>query len=151
MARSGLEGLSDALGGLGSGSEPGVLAPLPENPLDNANPAAEDCVSLRTANRSDQTYHWGCRIRPSKSLTVWDSNTWPTGLQCQLVSNILSGDRFIAVKGKTYGRATRHPTLRVAQHLGTNAVVGVRFATSVLMGGAAELLAYGTAIVVEDE
>jgi len=38
-----------------------------------------------------------------------------------------------------------------AQRLGANAVVQVRFATSVLMGGAAELLAYGTAVVVEDE
>jgi uncharacterized protein YbjQ (UPF0145 family) len=38
-----------------------------------------------------------------------------------------------------------------AQRLGANAVVGVRFATSVLMGGAAELLAYGTAVVVENE
>ncbi|MCX8109464.1 MAG: YbjQ family protein [Verrucomicrobiae bacterium] len=37
-----------------------------------------------------------------------------------------------------------------AQRLGANAVVGVRFATSVLMGGAAELLAYGTAVVVQD-
>ncbi len=38
-----------------------------------------------------------------------------------------------------------------AQRLGANAVVEVRFATSVLMGGAAELLAYGTAVVIEDE
>ena len=38
-----------------------------------------------------------------------------------------------------------------AQRLGANAVVEVRFATSVLMGGAAELLAHGTAVVVEDE
>ena len=38
-----------------------------------------------------------------------------------------------------------------AQRLGANAVVGVRFATSVLMGGAAELLAYGTAVVLADE
>jgi len=38
-----------------------------------------------------------------------------------------------------------------AQRLGANAVVGVRFATSVLMGGAAELLAYGTAVVIDDE
>jgi uncharacterized protein YbjQ (UPF0145 family) len=38
-----------------------------------------------------------------------------------------------------------------AQRLGANAVVGIRFTTSVLMGGAAELLAYGTAVVVEDE
>ncbi len=38
-----------------------------------------------------------------------------------------------------------------AQRLGANAVVEVRFATSLLMGGAAELLSYGTAVVVEDE
>ena len=38
-----------------------------------------------------------------------------------------------------------------AKRLGANAVVGIRFATSVLMGGAAELLAYGTAVVIEDE
>ena len=38
-----------------------------------------------------------------------------------------------------------------ARRLGANAVVEVRFATSVLMGGAAELLAYGTAVVVDDE
>ena len=35
-----------------------------------------------------------------------------------------------------------------AEKLGANAVVAVRFATSELMGGAAELLAYGTAVVV---
>jgi len=36
-----------------------------------------------------------------------------------------------------------------AQKLGANAVVEIRFATSMLMGGAAEILAYGTAVVVE--
>jgi uncharacterized protein YbjQ (UPF0145 family) len=34
---------------------------------------------------------------------------------------------------------------------GANAVVGVRFATSEMMEHAAELLAYGTAVVIEDE
>ena len=38
-----------------------------------------------------------------------------------------------------------------AQTLGANAVIGVRFSTSVIMGGAAELLAYGTAVILEDE
>jgi len=38
-----------------------------------------------------------------------------------------------------------------AQTLGANAVIGVRFSTSVIMGGAAELLAYGTAVIVQDE
>jgi len=37
-----------------------------------------------------------------------------------------------------------------ASRLGANAVIGTRFATSVLMGGAAELLAYGTAVIIED-
>ncbi len=36
-----------------------------------------------------------------------------------------------------------------AEEMGANAVVGLRFATSTLMGGAAELLAYGTAVVLE--
>ena len=38
-----------------------------------------------------------------------------------------------------------------AEELGANAVIATRFTTSVLMGGAAELLAIGTAVVVEDE
>ena len=37
-----------------------------------------------------------------------------------------------------------------AEELGANAVIAARFTTSVLMGGAAELLAIGTAVVVED-
>jgi uncharacterized protein YbjQ (UPF0145 family) len=36
-----------------------------------------------------------------------------------------------------------------AEQVGANAVVQLRFATSTLMGGAAELLAYGTAVMVE--
>lgn len=38
-----------------------------------------------------------------------------------------------------------------AEALGANAIVSVRIATSVVMGGAAEMLAYGTAVTVEDE
>ena len=38
-----------------------------------------------------------------------------------------------------------------AQSLGANAVIATRFTTSVMMGGAAELLAVGTAVIVEDE
>lgn len=36
-----------------------------------------------------------------------------------------------------------------AQKLGANAIVEVRFATSMVMTSAAEILAYGTAVVVE--
>jgi uncharacterized protein YbjQ (UPF0145 family) len=38
-----------------------------------------------------------------------------------------------------------------AEELGANAIIAARFTTSVLMGGAAELLAIGTAVVIEDE
>ncbi len=36
-----------------------------------------------------------------------------------------------------------------AEKLGANAVVSMRFITASIMGGAAELLAYGTAVIVE--
>jgi len=38
-----------------------------------------------------------------------------------------------------------------AERLGANAIVTTRFTTSVMMGGAAELLAIGTAVVIEPE
>jgi uncharacterized protein YbjQ (UPF0145 family) len=38
-----------------------------------------------------------------------------------------------------------------ARSLGANAIVEVRFSTSEVMTAAAELLAFGTAVVVEDE
>ena len=38
-----------------------------------------------------------------------------------------------------------------AEELGADAVISTRFATSMLMQGAAELLAYGTAVVTQDE
>ncbi|MBN2431738.1 MAG: YbjQ family protein [Acidobacteria bacterium] len=38
-----------------------------------------------------------------------------------------------------------------AGELSANAIVDVRFMTSMLMAGAAELLAFGTAVVVENE
>jgi len=38
-----------------------------------------------------------------------------------------------------------------AEKLGANAIVTIRFTTSSMMQGAAELLCYGTAVVVENE
>ena len=38
-----------------------------------------------------------------------------------------------------------------AQSLGANGVIEIRFSTSMVMAGAAELLVYGTAVVTEDE
>jgi uncharacterized protein YbjQ (UPF0145 family) len=37
-----------------------------------------------------------------------------------------------------------------AESLGANAIIATRFTTSVMMGGAAELLAIGTAVIIED-
>ena len=41
--------------------------------------------------------------------------------------------------------------IEAANGLGANAVLGVRYSTSAVMSGASEILAYGTAAVVEDE
>lgn len=38
-----------------------------------------------------------------------------------------------------------------AQQLGANAILTTRFTTSVILGGAAELLAVGTAVLIEPE
>ncbi len=58
---------------------------------------------------------------------------------------------------RAYGRllqASREEALRRmmedATSLGANAIVSVRFGTSVVMGGAAEMLAYGTAVTIEN-
>ena len=68
------------------------------------------------------------------------------------LKNIVGGEIFEYTK--LMGEAREQALDRMtgeAQMLGANAVIGVRFSTSVIMGGAAELLAYGTAVVVEDE
>ena len=41
--------------------------------------------------------------------------------------------------------------IEAAEQLGANAVVAPRFTTSMVMSGAAELLATGTAVIVEDD
>lgn len=38
-----------------------------------------------------------------------------------------------------------------AERLGANAIVATRFTTSVIVGGAAELLAVGTAVIIETD
>ncbi|MGB9664897.1 MAG: YbjQ family protein, partial [Ignavibacteria bacterium] len=40
---------------------------------------------------------------------------------------------------------------RNAEELGANAIISVRFGTSYVMQNAAEIIAYGTAVIVEDE
>jgi len=67
------------------------------------------------------------------------------------LKNIVGGE--IYEYTKLMGEAREQALDRMkseAKMLGANAVVGLRFTTSVIMGGAAELLAYGTAVMVED-
>jgi uncharacterized protein YbjQ (UPF0145 family) len=69
-----------------------------------------------------------------------------------LLRNIVGGEitDYTKLMGESREQSLDRMTAE-AQRLGANAVVEVRFATSLLMGGAAELLAYGTAVVLEDE
>jgi len=66
--------------------------------------------------------------------------------------NIVGGE--IAEYTKLFAESREQAIDRMveeARSLGANAVVEVRFMTSMVMQAAAELLAYGTAVVIEDE
>jgi uncharacterized protein YbjQ (UPF0145 family) len=65
--------------------------------------------------------------------------------------NIVGGE--VHEYGKLMAESREQSLDRMSQEaveLGANAIVTARFTTSVMMGGAAELLAIGTAVVVED-
>ena len=69
-----------------------------------------------------------------------------------LFKNMIGGE--IRAYAKLLEDSREEALLRMmqdAEGLGANAVVSVRIATSVVMAGAAEMLAYGTAVTVEDE
>ncbi len=66
--------------------------------------------------------------------------------------NIVGGE--IAEYTKLFAEAREQAIDRMVEEatgLGANAIVEVRFSTSMVMSAAAELLAYGTAVVVEPE
>jgi uncharacterized protein YbjQ (UPF0145 family) len=65
--------------------------------------------------------------------------------------NIIGGE--VTEYTKLLGEAREQALDRMveeAKSLGANAVISMRFSTSQVMNGAAELLAYGTGVVVED-
>lgn len=69
-----------------------------------------------------------------------------------VLRNIVGGE--VSEYTKMMGEAREQALDRMveeAEELGANAVITTRFVTSMLMAGAAELLAYGTAVVVEDD
>jgi len=66
------------------------------------------------------------------------------------VKNVVGGE--ISDYTKLMGESREQAIDRMveeAQELGANAVVGVRFSTSEVMDSAAEILVYGTAVMVE--
>lgn len=65
-----------------------------------------------------------------------------------LVGGELTGYTELLVEAR---RQALERMLAQAEQLGANAVVNVRFTTSAITQGAAELYAYGTAVVVDQE
>ena len=67
-----------------------------------------------------------------------------------VLRNVVGGE--ISEYTKLFGEAREQALDRMveeAEGLGANAVIEVRFSTSMVMNAAAELLAYGTAVVLE--
>ncbi|NLW50193.1 MAG: YbjQ family protein [Candidatus Brocadiaceae bacterium] len=67
-----------------------------------------------------------------------------------VLRNVVGGE--IPEYTKLLGEAREQALDRMiqnAEELGANAIIGVRFATSTVTTGAAELLAYGTAVILE--
>jgi uncharacterized protein YbjQ (UPF0145 family) len=67
-----------------------------------------------------------------------------------LLRNLVGGE--ILEYTKMLGEAREQAVDRMleeAEGLGANAVVGVRFQTSMVMAGASEMLCYGTAVTIE--
>lgn len=65
--------------------------------------------------------------------------------------NVVGGE--IREYTKLLAESREHAIDRMVEQavgLGANAIVGIRFTTSMIMGGAAELMVYGTAVVLED-
>ncbi|MCY3628091.1 MAG: heavy metal-binding domain-containing protein [Gammaproteobacteria bacterium] len=68
------------------------------------------------------------------------------------LKNVVGGE--VREYGKLIAESREQSIDRMIEHatdLGANAITCVRFTTSVMMAGSAELLAYGTGVVVTDE
>lgn len=66
--------------------------------------------------------------------------------------NLVGGEihEYVKLMGESREQAIDR-MVEEATELGANAVVGVHFATSMIQSGAAELMVYGTAVVIEEE
>jgi uncharacterized protein YbjQ (UPF0145 family) len=65
--------------------------------------------------------------------------------------NVVGGEihEYVKLMGEAREQAVDR-MIEEAEDLGADAIIGVRFATSMLMSGAAELLAYGTAVKLDE-
>lgn len=91
-----------------------------------------------------------------KTLGMVKGNTIRTRNICKdilaVLKNIVGGE--VSEYTKMMAEAREQAIDRMideAIKLGANAVITTRFSTNSMMKGAAELLAYGTAVIVEDE
>lgn len=64
--------------------------------------------------------------------------------------NMVGGEihEYVKLSGEAREQAMDR-MIEEAEDLGANAIIGLRFGTAMIMSGAAELLAYGTAVIVE--
>ena len=65
--------------------------------------------------------------------------------------NMVGGEieEYTCLLAEAREEALRRMTSR-AEEMGANAILGTRFMTSAIMGNASEILAYGTAVVIEE-
>ncbi len=96
----------------------------------------------------------GYRVRESKGLVQGNTirakhlgRDMAAGLK-NLVGGELRGYTELLIEAR---RQALERMIAQAEQLGANAVVNVRFTTSAITQGAAELYAYGTAVVAEPE
>jgi uncharacterized protein YbjQ (UPF0145 family) len=68
-----------------------------------------------------------------------------------VLRNLVGGEihEYVKLMGEAREQAIDR-MIEEAGDLGANAILGVRFATSMIMSGAAELMVYGTAVIIED-
>ena len=69
-----------------------------------------------------------------------------------LIKNLLGGEieEYTKLLAQSREQAVDRMVVE-AEDLGANAIVGVKFSTSYIMQSAAEIMVYGTAVMVEDD
>ena len=112
---------------------------------NGCDPAPYDHNPVRTARISVGTQS-GCGARDHRSLTfglrpIGASLQTLVGGNISLLTNLCEKDREDAFE----------LMLGHASQLGANAVVGVRYDATEIMQGVTEVLAYGTAVIVEQK